>query len=589
MANQQPPDHRDDHVQLGLDYINDKLAHPSFLKTISPSRLPSQAASEETSPAYNATFLQPGVKENTGHSPLRNDSLNPDGANAAIDATTELGIEDTTWSLSIVDDEVEAVFPYKEPVTALEQIRSLRSFVKYFNTALLLPNISSEYSSRARARSVSKSSDMAGATTTNAAAAAAAAVSQTSFQTFDHGHQDLVLAVDFDFYGTRMVTASSDHRLKVWDKEDDHWAVTDTWRAHDAEIVDVKFNGPFTTPSLASIAEDSRLHIWAEDVLQPKNSAHRFRRINTLNSETTIPFCSLAFKSLMSETYLATITRDGYLAVYEPVDSDDLSTEWGRIHGEHVCATPDRSQETGFAVDWHKESVPCWTAVEAGLDRKSMGLAVAAMDVVKIFRTDRDKKFHQVAELTGARKIVRDIGWANGSMRGYDLIATASKDGVVRVYEISTPKPRSGSDTGTSKATSTGSGGVPTILEPDSNGDSNGKQPISPGRPPQRASRSALSSNLARAGTSSAVSAVSEQSSPPKHNMPTIPPAPGMVRHTVKCVAEVGREHGGVWRLAWSFAGDLLITTGDDGSVRAWKRTVHGEWKEAASLEVEGG
>jgi WD40 repeat protein len=60
-----------------------------------------------------------------------------------------------------------------------------------------------------------------------------------SFHHFSHGHHDLVLAVDYNFYGTRMVTASSDHRLKVWDKKDDGWTVTDVWKAHDAEVTDV--------------------------------------------------------------------------------------------------------------------------------------------------------------------------------------------------------------------------------------------------------------------------------------------------------------------------------------------------------------
>lgn len=62
---------------------------------------------------------------------------------------------------------------------------------------------------------------------------------ERSFQTFSHGHQDLVLAVDFNYFGTRMVTASSDHRLKVWDKKDDSWNLVESWKAHDAEIVDV--------------------------------------------------------------------------------------------------------------------------------------------------------------------------------------------------------------------------------------------------------------------------------------------------------------------------------------------------------------
>ena len=61
-----------------------------------------------------------------------------------------------------------------------------------------------------------------------------------AFQRISHGHQDLVLAVDYNFYGTRMVTASSDHQLKVWDRKDEGWSVVDVWTAHDAEITDVR-------------------------------------------------------------------------------------------------------------------------------------------------------------------------------------------------------------------------------------------------------------------------------------------------------------------------------------------------------------
>ena len=60
------------------------------------------------------------------------------------------------------------------------------------------------------------------------------------FQTFNHGHHDLVLAADYNFYGNRLVTAAADHRLKVWDKTGDDWKLIDSWKAHDAEITDVR-------------------------------------------------------------------------------------------------------------------------------------------------------------------------------------------------------------------------------------------------------------------------------------------------------------------------------------------------------------
>lgn len=72
----------------------------------------------------------------------------------------------------------------------------------------------------------------------------------TNFTDFESGHRDLVTVTKFNFYGNRIVTGSSDHRLKVWDQKDGQWQLTDTWRAHDAEIRDVSARVILITPRL---------------------------------------------------------------------------------------------------------------------------------------------------------------------------------------------------------------------------------------------------------------------------------------------------------------------------------------------------
>ncbi len=79
-----------------------------------------------------------------------------------------------------------------------------------------------------------------------------------------------------------------------------------------------------------------------------------------------------------------------------------------------------------------------------------MGLVVAAMDGVKIYRT-RDtvisslgmtaagREFYLAVEISGHRGLVRDVSWAPGNIRGYDIIATACHDGFVRVFSVITP------------------------------------------------------------------------------------------------------------------------------------------------------
>lgn len=64
--------------------------------------------------------------------------------------------------------------------------------------------------------------------------------SDPDIRPFEFGHNDLVLAIAYNTYGNRIATSSSDHRIKVFDKQDDNWTLIDTWKGHDAEILDVR-------------------------------------------------------------------------------------------------------------------------------------------------------------------------------------------------------------------------------------------------------------------------------------------------------------------------------------------------------------
>jgi nucleoporin SEH1 len=494
--NPNPPDYPGDSIQERLDSVNRRLIRPAFLRDISTSRLPSQAASDSSIspaeiPAHALTVLRDRFGPVTS-SPLARPVDVEDSTDAeTIDIPHQ---KQRSIESSILEHD------FKGPDTSTPpdptRISALRnSFVKAWTSFEKL---------RANMQTADK------------------------FSTIEHGHQDLVLAVDFNFYGNRMVTASSDHKLKVWDKRDETWTPLDTWRAHDAEVVDVKWNGPFTGSIIGSIGEDGQFKLWEEDVTQAPHSNRRFQPILLLRSETKIPFCSLDFKNLHMETYVALITRDGSLSVLEPVDHDNLAGEWTHMLRKYVCPTPSRQEETGFRVAWHKEKVPCWTAVEAGLDRKALGLAVAAMTTVKIFRTDKERKWYQAAELTGARGVIRDVAWANGSMRGYDVIATASKDGAVRIYEVSTSPDQGSPFTADSSP----------VTEPAGSSASGARRAMS-----------GIGAGLAgNAATSARERTVDGESS-----------GPGKVKHQVKKVAELMAHGGSVWRVAFSQLGKLHL------------------------------
>lgn len=293
----------------------------------------------------------------------------------------------------------------------------------------------------------------------------------------------------------------------------------------------VKWNGPFMGEVIGSIGEDGRCKLWQEDVTDVPMSGSRFKLITNLSSQTHAPFMSLDFKNIMQESWLALITRDGYLTVYEPVDQSSLN-EWTPLADHWVCKEnpPERQEEVGFKVVFHKEKLPCWTAIMAGLDRKSLSLAVAAMKDVLIFRTDKAKRFWPVARLTGARQIIRDLAWANGSMRGYDILATASKDGVIRIYELSTPR--------YDKSSTAGSSSASTATESISSPQPRGARKNAP---------SGIGAGLAVASKAPEQSQENEQ-------------YPGRIRQVTKLVDELTNHHGAVWRVAFSQMGECNPT-----------------------------
>ncbi|KAF7195269.1 hypothetical protein HII31_03475 [Pseudocercospora fuligena] len=376
------------------------------------------------------------------------------------------------------------------------------------------------------------------------------------FHRFSHGHQDLLLSVDYNYYGTRMATASADHKVKVWDRNEKtgQWVVTDVWTAHDAEVIDVKWNGPFVGEHLATIGDDGYLRIWHEDVSEAHNSGRRFKRIYQQLTETGLPYMSLDFKNIGTESYLAVITRDGHLTVCEPDDHDDLSA-WRKMWSEPLCKTaPPRTEETAFRVSWHKEKIPAWPAVLAGLDRKSLSLAVAIGNSVKVFRTDKERKFYIAATLEGAKDLVRDVSWANGSMRGFDNIATASKDGFIRIYELHTP----------------GAASLPTST----NGSGSGYDTPQTHTPVSRPARSGIGAGLAGGA---------------RGRRDDNAGAPGAVKQDVKLVAQLESHKQTPWRVSWAPMADMLLTTGDDGATRVWKKSIEGKWVEAAEIDAIGG
>ena len=75
------------------------------------------------------------------------------------------------------------------------------------------------------------------------------------FYPLSHANTEVVLAADFNRTGTRLATGSADHRIRVFELNEDEtsddgdsededggggqWELIEEWRAHNAEVSDV--------------------------------------------------------------------------------------------------------------------------------------------------------------------------------------------------------------------------------------------------------------------------------------------------------------------------------------------------------------
>jgi nucleoporin SEH1 len=240
-----------------------------------------------------------------------------------------------------------------------------------------------------------------------------------------------------------------------------------------------------------------------------------------------------------------------------------------------VCERPARGEETSFKVRFDPNLEPSYAAIREGVPRDSLGLIVAGMNTARVWRTKvishdvslgsgSSKEFYLAADLPGHRGLIRDVTWAPGSIRGYDICATASKDGLVRVFEVRTPPKDAREVSNTEYA----------------------KYPVSQAVvPAPRGPESTLRNGPS--GISTGLATV--RSGPVGNRQQDGQSQTGQVSHTVKEVARLDAHRGAVWRVNFDDDGQMLGSTGDDGKLMLWRRRPNGAWSRSGELAMDTG
>ncbi|PFH59516.1 hypothetical protein XA68_12219 [Ophiocordyceps unilateralis] len=429
---------------------------------------------------------------------------------------------------------------------------------------------------------------------------ATTALSNDERQTIDlnlqHGHKDLVQAVAFNTYGDRCATGSVDGKIRVFNRHKDAtWRLCDTWSAHGGEVLELQWLPATVYPNLiASLGMEGWFRLWAED--PSAAPGRRFcsgrssggRPAFDTRSGRPAPYRSFSVKHCddSRHTYLALLATDGRLTVLDNDQPENLS-EYSSLDEFAVCSKPARGEEVSFRLRFDPNPEPCYAALRAGVAPDGLALVVASMDTVSIYRS-RDvlasayglsqtrKEFYLAAQVAGHRGLVRDVAWAPGNFRGYDIIATACQDGFARVFRLDTPV-----DQAEGKSWSA----AELLAKPSPPGGNSDADPatstttttdIEKPHPPS----STLSASLAAKSGSHA----HHQHQHHHHHRLLASAQPGQVKHQVCEISRLDSHRTPVWRVAFDDDGQILGSTGDDGKLLCYRQTPDGSWVKSSEL-----
>lgn len=282
-------------------------------------------------------------------------------------------------------------------------------------------------------------------------------------------------------------------------------------------------------------------------------------------------------------TYLALIDRQGLLSIYEPSHPDELK-DWTLVDQFNVCTPPpSRGEETSFKVRWDPNPTPLPYINSLSDDRKQLSLVVSALNEVKIYRSVPDTSeqpfddnnngasqrlvFCEAAKFSNHNTLVRDVQWAPFNVRGFDRFAVASKDGAVRILEMTISENIAQPNT-TSSTNNTGAT------------QSRANLPIR--HAPQSSLTSAIAGRTGNSQTSQSqqTGAASQSTSIRSYSFP--------FTHHITQVADLSHAHSDAWAVAWDGQGQVLLSNGADGVSKMWRRSVAGgQWLLFADQAVE--
>lgn len=240
--------------------------------------------------------------------------------------------------------------------------------------------------------------------------------------TFDTAHTGTIHAAQLDYYGKRLVTASADNTIRIWDVSAAEPQFVAELKGHEGPVWQVCWSHPKFGNMLASCSYDRRVIIWREQSPNDWQIIHK-------DEEHQGSVNSVAFSPWEFGLKLASASSDGTVAVLSHNQDNTWSRKSFQYHANGVNA-----------VSWSPAAAP--SAALTGTSGSAMNnqqtlVAGGCDNQVRIWRLDEPTnewiETHQMSDNVHS-DWVRDVAWRPNTGVPTNTIASCSEDQTVIIW-----------------------------------------------------------------------------------------------------------------------------------------------------------
>jgi len=244
---------------------------------------------------------------------------------------------------------------------------------------------------------------------------------------FETGHAEMIHDAQFDYFGKRVATASSDRTIKLFSLSGDKQTFLCDLKGHEGPVWQVSWAHPKHGTILASCSYDGKVIIWKETQGWKINYVKVLRQ----NGPAPIPVNSISWAPSSFGLVLAAATADGFISILS------FSEEKNVWDINSFLAHPGGVN----AVSWGPDIKTGALVAKSGStpQTKTMRLVTGGCDnrvYVWRFSTDKPKwvKDRFKNDENKHSDWVRDVAWAPSLGLPTNTIASASEDKTVVIW-----------------------------------------------------------------------------------------------------------------------------------------------------------